>query len=164
MINSYEALNNNKKVTDEGIKRVEITDSNTLVESPYSTVVIVDQKQVLKVGYNKAEDNIYSEVNINGTKQQIKEEAQGKRTKPLQRITSVDDSDCMNKLTKANVQALDKLAMIKKSQDKTRLKASKCTTNESHHDGIRFIIDKANTMADENAAVSMGNVRLKTKL
>ena len=96
MINSYEALNNNKKVTDEGIKRVEITDSNTLVESPYSTVVIVDQKQVLKVGYNKAEDNIY---NINGTKQQIKEEAQGKRKKPLQRITSVDDSDCMNKVT-----------------------------------------------------------------
>ena len=62
------------------------------------------------------------------------------------------------------MQALDKLAMIKKSQDKTHFKASKCTTNESHHDGIRFIIDKANTMADENAAVSMGNVRLNTKL
>ena len=30
--------------------------------------------------------------------------------------------------------------------------------------GIRFRIDKANTMADENAAVSLGNVRLKTNL
>ena len=71
---SNEALNNNKKVTNEGIKRVEITDSNTLVESPYSTVVIGDQKQqVQKVGYEKEDDNIYSDVNINCPKQQIKD-------------------------------------------------------------------------------------------
>ena len=74
--------------TDEGIKRVEITDSNTLVESLYSTVVILDQKQqIQKVGYNKAYDDIYS---INGTKQQTKEkEAQGKSEKPLESIISV---------------------------------------------------------------------------
>ena len=59
---------------------------------------------------------------------------------------------------------INKLAMIKKSQDKTRPKASKCTTNDNHHDDIRFRIDKANTMADEYAAVSLENVRLKTKL
>ena len=69
----------------------------------------------------------------------------------------------MNKATEANVLALDKVAKTKKTQDKTRPKASKCTTNDSHH-GIRFRIDQANTMADENAAVSTGNVRLKTKL
>ena len=151
--------------TDEGIKRVEITDSNTLVESPYSTVVFVDQKQqVQKVGFNKADDDIYSIVNINGTKQQTKEEeAQGKSEKPFAIIISVDNISCMNKATEANGLALDKLAMIKKSQEKIRPKASKCTTNDSHH-GIRFRIDQANTMADENASVSLGNVRLKTKL
>ena len=151
--------------TEEGIKRVEIPDSNTLVESPYSTIVIEDQKQhVQKVGYNKAYDDIYSIVNLNDTKQQTKEEAaQGKSEKPFESIISVDNISCMNKATEANVLALNKLAMIKKPQDTTRPKASKGTTNDSHHD-IRFRIDKANTMADENAAVSLGNVRLKTKL
>ena len=163
---SNEALINNKKVTDEGINRVEITDSNTLVESLYSTVVILVQKQqIQKVGYNKAYDDIYSIVNINGTKQQTKEkEAQRKSEKPFESIISVEDSNCMKKAPDANVLALYKLAMIKKPQDKTRPKASKGTTNDSHHYGIRFRIDKANTMADENAAVSLGNVRLKTKL
>ena len=77
-----------KMATEEGIKRVEITDSNTLVESLYSTVVILDQKQqIQKVGYNKAYDDIYS---INGTKQQTKEKkAQGKSEKPLESIISV---------------------------------------------------------------------------
>ena len=51
---SNEALNNHKKVTTGGIKRVEITDSNTLAETPYSTVVIVNQKQyVQKAGYKR---------------------------------------------------------------------------------------------------------------
>ena len=82
-----ETGDNHKMATDEGIKRVEITDSNTLVESLYSTVVILDQKQqIQKVGYNKAYDDIYS---INGTKQQTKEEAQGKSEKPLESIISV---------------------------------------------------------------------------
>ena len=69
----------------------------------------------------------------------------------------------MKKAPDANVLALDKVAKIKKTQEKTRPKAPQGTTNDSHH-GIRFRIDKANTMADENAAVSMENVRLKTKL
>ena len=112
--------------TEEGIKRVEITDSNTLVESLYSTVVILDQKQqIQKVGYNKAYDDIYSVVSINSTKQQTKEEeAQGKSEKPFESIKSIDNSSCINKATEANVLALDKLVMIKKSQEKIRPKAS----------------------------------------
>ena len=69
----------------------------------------------------------------------------------------------MNNSTEANIKAVDKLAMIVKTQGKTRPKTPEGTTNDSHH-GIRFKIDKANTMADENTAVSMGNVRLETKL
>ena len=158
---SNETGNNHKMVTDRGIKRVEITNSNTLAEAPYSTVVIVDQKQhVDKAGYNKADDDIYSKVNINGTKQQIKEEeAQGKSEKPLQSIKSDDNRNYLKKPTEANVKALDKLAKIKKSQDKTPPKASKGTTNDR-----MFKIDIANTMADENATVLIGNVRLETKL
>ena len=111
--------------TDEGIKRVEITDSNTLVESLYSTVVILDQKQqIQKVGYNKAYDDIYSVVNINDTKQQTKEEeAQGKSEKPLESIISVVYISRMKKTLEANVLALDKLAKIKKSQEKNLSKS-----------------------------------------
>ena len=159
------AENNHKKVATREIKRVEIADSETLVEAPYSAVVIVDQKQqVQKVGLKKADDNIYRKVKINDKTQQNKN-SQGKCGKPVESIISVDDSNCMNKATETNVQALDKLAMIKKSQDKTPAKTSTSqgTTHESHH-CIRFKIDKANIMADENATVSMGNHRLKRKL
>ena len=56
---SNETGNNHKMATDERIKRVKIPDSNTLVQSPYSTVVIVDQKQqVQKVGYSNADADI----------------------------------------------------------------------------------------------------------
>ncbi|XP_078335851.1 uncharacterized protein LOC144626277 [Crassostrea virginica] len=152
---SNETGNNHKMVTDEGIKRVEITSSNTLAEAHYSTVVIVDQKQhVDKAGYKKADDDIYSKVNINGTKQQIKEEAQGKSEKPLQCIKSDDNSSFLRKPTEANVLALDKLAKIKKTQDKTPPKASIGTTND-----LRFKINNANTTGDKNVAV-----RLETKL
>ena len=63
-----------------------------MVDAPYSTVVIVDQKQqVQKVGFNKADDDIYSIVNINGRKHQIKEEETTRYSeKPLQSIKSVD--------------------------------------------------------------------------
>ena len=53
--------------------------------------------------------------------------------------------------------------MIKKTQDKIPPTTSKYTTNVNNLD-IRFNIDKTNTMADENAAVFMGNVRFETKL
>ena len=152
---SNETGNNHKMVTDGGIKRVEITNSNTLGEAPYSTVVIVDQKQhVDKAGYNKPDDNIYSKVNINGTKQQIKEEAQGKSEKPLQIIKSDDNSSFPKKLTEANVKVLDKLAKIKKTQNKTPPKASEGTTND-----LKFKQNNANTMAEKNVAV-----RLEKKL
>ena len=152
---------NHKQATDGGIKRVEITNSNTLAETHYSTVVIVDQKQhVDKAGYNKADDDIYSKVNINGTKQQTKEkEAQGKSEKPLQSIKSDDNSSFLKKPTEANVKALDKLAKIQKTQDKTPPIASIGTTND-----LWFKIDNSNTMANENATVLIGNVRLETKL
>ena len=152
---------NHKIATEGGIKRVEITNNNTLTEAPYSTVVIVDQKQhVDKAGYNKADDDIYSIVNINDTKRQIKEEeAQGKSEKPLQSIKSGDNSSFLKKPTEAYVRELDKLEKIKKSQDKTPPKASQGTTNDSW-----FKIDNANTMADENATVLIGNLRLETKL
>ena len=99
---SNETWNNHKMVTDGGIKRVEITNSNTLAEAHYSTVVIVDQKQhVDKAGYNNPDDYIYSINNINGTKQQMKEEeAQGKSEKPLQRIKSDDNSSFLKKQLK----------------------------------------------------------------
>ncbi|XP_078339042.1 uncharacterized protein LOC111133647 [Crassostrea virginica] len=149
---SNETGNNHKMVTDGEIKRA---------EAHYSTVVIVDQKQhVDKAGYSKPDDNIYSIVNINGTKQQIKEEeAQGKSEKPLQCIKSNDNSSFLKKPTEANVRALDKLAKIKKTQDKTPRKASLGTTND-----LLFKLDNANTMANENAAVLIGNDRLETKL
>ena len=153
--------NHKNKATEEGIKRVEIPDSNTLVEFPYSTIVIEDQKQhVQKVGYNNADDDIYSIVNINDTKRQIKEEeAQGKSEKPLQSIKSGDNSSFLKKPTEAYVRVLDKLEKIKKSQDKTPPIASIGSTNDSW-----FKIDNANTMADENATVLIGNLRLETKL
>ncbi|XP_078337640.1 uncharacterized protein LOC111134487, partial [Crassostrea virginica] len=142
---------NHKIATEGGIKRVEITNNNTLTEAPYSTVVIFDQKQhVDKASYNKADDDIYSIINIKGTERQIKEEAQGKSEKPLQSIKSVDNSSCLEKPTEANVKALDKLEKIKKTQDK----ASIGTTKD-----LRFKIDNANTIPDKNAAV-----RLETKL
>ena len=126
-----------------------------MAETHYSTVVIVDQKQhVDKAGYNKGDDDLYRIVNLNGTKQQIKEEAQGKSAKSLQSTKSYDNSKCLKKSTEANVKALDKLAKIKKTQAKTPPKASKGTTND-----LRFKKDNANTMADKNAAV-----RLETKL
>ena len=150
-----------KMVTDGGIKRVDITNSNTLAEAPYSTVVIVDQKQhVDKAGYNNADNDIYCIVNINGTKQQIKEEeAQGKSEKPLQSIKSDDNSSFLKKPTDANVRALDKLAKIKKTQDKTPTIASIGSTKD-----VRFKIDNSNTMANVNATVLIGNLRLETKL
>nr|XP_022339256.1 uncharacterized protein LOC111134487 isoform X2 [Crassostrea virginica] len=153
--------NNHKMVTDGGIKCVEITNSNTLAEAHYSKVVIVNQKQHIdKAGYYKPDDNIYSIVNINGTKHQIKEEeAQGKSEKPLQSIKSDDKSSCLKKSTEANVRALDKLTKIKKTQDKTPPIASIGTTND-----LRFKIDNSNTMENENAAVLIGNLRLETKL
>ena len=120
-----------------------------MAEALYSTVVIVDQKQhVDKAGFNNADNNIYSIVNINGTKQQTKEEeeAQGKSEKPLQNIKSNDNSSCLKKTTKANVKALDKLAKIKKAQDKTPPKASFGTSDQ------RFKIDNANAKGDKNAA------------
>nr|XP_022339258.1 uncharacterized protein LOC111134488 isoform X2 [Crassostrea virginica] len=149
---------NHTMVTDGGIKRVEITNSNTLAEGPF---FIVDQTQhVDKAVYNKPDDNIYSIVNINGTKQQVKEEeAQGKSEKPLQSIKSDDNRNDLKKPTEANVKALDKLAKIKKTRDKTTPKASLGTTNDR-----MFKIDNANTMADENATVLIGNVRWETKL
>nr|XP_022337877.1 uncharacterized protein LOC111133643 isoform X2 [Crassostrea virginica] len=149
---------NHTMVTDGGIKRVEITNSNTLAEGPF---FIVDQTQhVDKAVYNKPDDNIYSIVNINGTKQQVKEEeAQGKSEKPLQSIKSDDNRNYLKKPTEANVKALDKLAKIKKTRDKTPPKASLGTTNDR-----MFKIDNANTMADENATVLIGNVRWETKL
>nr|XP_022338830.1 uncharacterized protein LOC111134241 isoform X2 [Crassostrea virginica] len=158
---SNETGNNHKQVTDGGIKRVKITNSNTLADAHYSTVVIVDQKQhVDKAGYNNADNDIYSIVNINGTKQQTKEEeAQGESEKPLQSIKSDDNSSCLKKPTEANVKALDKLAKIQKTQDKTPPIASIGTTKD-----LRFKIDNLNTMENENAAVLIGNVRLKTKL
>ena len=93
------AENNHKKVTTGGMKRVEITDSNTFLEASYSTIVILDQNQdVQKAGNNTADYNIYSKVNINGMKQLSKrEEAQGKSEKLLESIKSVDYSSCMNK-------------------------------------------------------------------
>ena len=63
------------------------------------------------------------------------------------------------KTTEANVRALDKLEKIKKTHDKTPPIASIGTTND-----FRFKIDNSNTMENENAAVLIGNVRLKTKL
>ena len=79
-----ETSDNHKMATEEGIKRVEIPDTNTLVESPYSTIVIEDQKQhVQKVGYNKAYDDIYIIVNLNYTKQQTKEEKHKERGRNL---------------------------------------------------------------------------------
>ena len=51
-----------------------------------------------KAGYNNADNDIYSIVNINGTKQQTKEkEAQGKSEKPLQSIKSDDNSSFLKK-------------------------------------------------------------------
>ena len=50
---------NHKMVTHGGMKRVEVTNSNTLADAPYSRVVIVNQKQhVDKAGYNKPDDKI----------------------------------------------------------------------------------------------------------
>ena len=108
-----------------------------------------------KAGYNKPDDNIYSIVNINGTKQQVKEEgAQGKSERPLQSIKSDDNSSFLKKTTETNVRALDKQEKIKKIQDKTPPKASLGTTKD-----LRLKINNANTMADKNVAV-----RLETKL
>lgn len=145
------------------MKRVEITDSNTFLEASYSTVVILNQNQdIQNAGFNKADDNIYSKVNINGMKQPSKrEEAQGKSEKLLESIKSVDNSSYMNKPTAGNNK--DKLAMIKKTQDKIPPTTSTGTTNVNNLD-IRFKIDKTNTMAGENAAVLMGNVWFETKL
>ena len=155
--------NNHKKVTTGGMKRVEITDSNTFLEASYSTIVILDQNQdVQKAGNNTADDNIYSKVNINGMKQLSKrEEAQGKSEKPLESITSIDNSSCMNKPTAGNDNG--KLSMIKKTQDKIPPTTSTGTTDVNNLD-IMFKINKTNTMTDENATVLMGNVRLETKL
>ena len=145
--------NNHKKLTTGGMKRVEITDSNTFLEASYSTVVILKQNQdVQNAGYNKADDNIYSKVNINSTKQLSKKEAQGKSEKPLKNINSIDSSSSMNKPTAGNNNG--KLSMIKKIQDKIPPTTSKYTTDVNNLD-IRFKIDKTNTMTDENAAVLM---------
>nr|XP_022337879.1 uncharacterized protein LOC111133645 isoform X2 [Crassostrea virginica]XP_022337880.1 uncharacterized protein LOC111133645 isoform X2 [Crassostrea virginica] len=154
--------NNHKKVTTGGMKRVEITDNNSFLEASYSTVVILNQNQdAQNAGYNNADDNIYSKVNINSTKQRIKKEAQGKSEKPLESITSIDNSSCMNKPTAGNDNG--KLSMIKKTQDKIPPTTSTGTTDVNNLD-IRFKINKTNTMTDENATVLMGNVRLETKL
>ena len=142
---------------------MEITDSSTFLEASYSTVVILNQIQdIQNAGYNKADDNINSKVNINGTKQlSKKEEAQGKSEKPLESINSIDSGSCMNKPTAGNDNG--KLSMIKKIQDKIPPTTSKYTTDVNNVD-IRFKIDKTNTMTDENAAVLMGNVRFEIKL
>ena len=156
------AENNHKKVTTGGMKRVEITDSNTFLEASYSTIVILDQNQdVQKAGYNKADDNIYSKVNINCMKQLSKKEAIGKSEKPLENIKSIDSSSSMNKPTAGNDNG--KLSMIKKTQDKIPPTTSTGTADVNNLD-IRFKINKTNTMTDENAAVLMGNVRFETKL
>ena len=82
------------------------------------------------------------------------EEAQRKSEKPLQSIKSDDNRSYLKKPTKANVKALDKLAKIKKTQDKTPRKASLGITNN-----LRFKLDNTNTMGDKNAAV-----RLESKI
>ena len=71
--------NSHKKVTTRGMKRVVITDINTFLEAFYSTVVILNQNQdAQNAGYNKADDNIYSKLNINSTKQRIKKKHKGR--------------------------------------------------------------------------------------
>ena len=50
-------------------------------------------------------------------KHQIKEEETRLNSEnPLESIKSVDNSSCMNKATKANIKAVDKVAKIKKTQ------------------------------------------------